>query len=474
MSAGRMGVWVPDPVEAKSKDTRKSFWVTRSGTGAFVGNKYMHNLGFKQDQALQANRAFVQRLYYLSKMVDRQQPYDLNNEDALRDSLKLNESTSLSVLNGLRTIGAGLRGELSQDMVNAFSILGFLRDGVKEEPALTFQEATEAPILWEMMYEGNQLDRPDWERFWGFRIPITHWVDETRTEEILLQHGVFSATSDKLRFAGREVELLTHRLKQLKLELTEYNLAIMLQKQVHEHLLNQLHWDSQQVTAWWEACPAKGKISDSWLIRFFDQLAADPAMREFESDTWKKRVFAYIFRDSGVSYDLIHFACHCEPNQETEFLSRLDMTVAGEPVSLEVGFMTDLRRKENWSPEDPGPLVFLNACGTSQQGPSWEPPGFPVHWITCQGALAVVATLCPIPDYFAHAFALKFYDTLFRAISAPRESALARNCFVAEALLSTRRYFMEEFNNPLGLAYILYATKGAHVTVDFLQTEGMP
>jgi hypothetical protein len=468
MSTSRIGGWVSDPAEKQNKSKRQSFWVTRSGKGAFVDSKYVHYLGFTQNQAFQANRAFVRKLYDLSKKVDSQKPYDKNDEEALKQSLKLKASDSLPLLNTLRTIGVGLRGKLSKDMVSAFNILGFLREGVKEEPAFTFQDGAEAPILWEMFYEGNQLDPLEWERFWGFRIPITHWVNESRTEEILLGHGVFSAISDKLPFAGREVELLTQKLKQINLGVSEYSLTEILKKRVNEYLLNEMHKDSEQVMAWWEARPAKGEKTDTWLISFLDQLGADPGLREYESENWKKRALADIFKDSRISYDLIHFACHCEPNQATEFLTRLEMMVAGEPISLEVGLMSDLRRKDSWNLEDPGPLVFLNACGTAQQGPSYEPPGFPVHWITCQGALAVVATLCPVPDYFAHTFALKFYEILFESVSDSRNPESARNCYVAEALLSTRRYFMETFNNPLGLAYVLYAANGAHVKVDFM------
>jgi hypothetical protein len=111
--------------------------------------------------------------------------------------------------------------------------------------------------------------------------------------------------------------------------------------------------------------------------------------------------------------------------------------------------------------------VFLNACSTSKQSASYEPPGFPNQWIHGQGALAVMATLCPVPDYFAHTFARKFYDVLLGALAKPDAPGSARNRYVAEALLQTRRYFMETYNNPLGLAYVLYAYKGAHVLADF-------
>src|SRR4029453_8357347 len=109
---------------------------------------------------------------------------------------------------------------------------------------------------------------------------------------------------------------------------------------------------------------------------------------------------------------------------------------------------------------DHGPMVFLNACGTGEQSDSYEPPGFPAQWIGNLSALAVVATLCPVPDYFAHAFALKFYDFLFQATLNSNALENNRNRYVSEALLATRRHFMQEpYNNPLGLAYVLYAFK---------------
>ena len=86
----------------------------------------------------------------------------------------------------------------------------------------------------------------------------------------------------------------------------------------------------------------------------------------------------------------------------------------------------------------------------------YRPPAFPQVWIDSQGALALVATLCPVPDYFAHTFAKKFYEFLFD-FSTPRHQ------YVAEALLATRLHFMQKYNNPLGLAYVLYAVPKARI-----------
>ena len=117
------------------------------------------------------------------------------------------------------------------------------------------------------------------------------------------------------------------------------------------------------------------------------------------------------------------------------------------------------------------PFVFLNACGTAEQGDAYEPPSFPGEWITGRGALAVVATLCPVPDYFAHAFALKFYELL---LPTPADADSDRPRSPAHALLATRRHFLERYNNPLGLAYVLYAERGAYLTVGTRAAAGAP
>jgi hypothetical protein len=138
------------------------------------------------------------------------------------------------------------------------------------------------------------------------------------------------------------------------------------------------------------------------------------------------------------------------------------MMVGGEPLVLDVGaMMADLRIKIT-SVSMPGPLVFLNACRSVQTAQPFQPPPFATSWINDRGALAVVSAVCPVPDYFAHAFALKYYDYLFGDAAATFGGTPVKGS-LAGALLATRRYFMEVHNNPLGLAYILYASPGAYI-----------
>jgi hypothetical protein len=443
-------------------------------------------LQIPRDTTLKAGRAFVKELFNLSHLVDANlakaqaefEPNDSSAESKLQEALRLDPATSLDSLDKLREVAAPLRNVLSREMVNAFRSNGFLRAAARggpggEEPALTFvasltDDEARAPVLWDMMYEGQLADEPEWQNFWGFRVPIAHWVFGSRPKTIKFKH-VLSAINEKLQFAGREVEEL---LRQSHLKLTHHTLRNALEQRVRQELAERFTQNVGNVEAWWRDCQPQ-----AWLNRFLALGEGDQAGRKRKAELWKRKALVSVFKDSRYCYDLIHFACHCKPSQATQFLSRLDMEVAGEPLSLEVALVaSDLARKvEGWSIEDPGPLVFLNACGTSQPSDSHEPPGFPGTWIQSQGALAVVATLCPVPDYFAYAFARKFYETLREALEAPEGSPALRNRYVAEAFLATRRYFMEEpYNNPLGLAYVLYATPGAYVLADFLPAGGAP
>jgi CHAT domain-containing protein len=93
------------------------------------------------------------------------------------------------------------------------------------------------------------------------------------------------------------------------------------------------------------------------------------------------------------------------------------------------------------------PLIFLNACqsagGMDELRKTFNlPEKFIQH-----GAAAVIATACPVPDLFAAAFAKKFYEFF-----------IGEKMMIGKALCQTRRYFLKEYNNPLGLAYGLYSS----------------
>lgn len=415
-------------------------------------------LGFKNDAVfLSAKRAFSDRLYQLSLDLDKQivgsnvRLEELSgeaHENAVRAMLTLSVGERELALYELKEIGLGLRQKLNPDLTAALEKVGVMKQAPEEVPAITFMNHEQEPVLWDMMYEeAVAQEDPDWEHFWGFKLPLTHW-DALRDppNRIRLKRGLFSAIDQKLVFAAGEVSLLA---QQMSGGLCHRSLCDELKFKALEALQNQIHGQADE----W----LKRQSADSWLSHCIEELykeVVDNNLLTVKTRQWKDRAINAIFSDPNFTYEFIHFACHCEPHEVSELLSQLKIHIAGEEISLTVASMPAGRRSDQ-----PGPLVFLNACGTGQQSATAEPPGFPDNWISKREAVAVVATLCPVPDLFAHAFARKFYETLFKSMTDP--AAPVRERYLAEALLETRRYFMQECGNPLGLAYILYAVKDA-------------
>jgi hypothetical protein len=463
MTALHAGAYVPPPDECGA-GRRPLLVVEMSPEMVLVGSKPV-TLGLSRNQALGASREFALRLYELAVTLGGPGTRDIGvaapPAAPAGDALRVPEKVTRKLFADLRKLGGTLRAELAPEMVNELRFNGFpAGDQPGEGPAVTFQESgKDPPVLWEMLYESGEepAGGADWRRFWGLRVPVAHWIHFNRTDEIRLRHGLFAAVAEDLAFAGREVGALLDQLRRHAAGLPHGSLADSFRDRVVAELLAELRRD-EDVETWLR------EHGGDWLRCFLERRrgVVDP-------EDWKETTLTAIFKDERFRWDLLHFACHCQPCAGTEFLSRLEMCVAGEKVALEVAQLAlDLRRAVR-SAHDPGPLVFLNACGTGQQSAGHEPPGFPRLWIRDRGALAVVATLCPVPDHFAHAFALAFYERLFAAGGDP-----ARPRPLAEALLDTRRHFLEEYNNPLGLAYVLYATQGARVLTDFPAAGGLP
>ena len=107
------------------------------------------------------------------------------------------------------------------------------------------------------------------------------------------------------------------------------------------------------------------------------------------------------------------------------------------PISIEDFFVHDFQTKNN-------PFVILNACLTGTISPLYASNWASLFWE--HGARGILATEFHVPDWFGAAFSEEFYKHFLA--SEP----------IGEALLTTRRYFLEEKNNPLGLAYALYSS----------------
>jgi hypothetical protein len=459
MTAVRAGAYVPLPDEG-GEGRRPLLVVEMSPELVLVGNTPVKS-GLPQGQAAAASRQFALQLHELAaglaarrfRAIGVTEPSTTPASDD--DALRVPEEVTRKLFAGLRRLGGPLRTELAAEMVDQLRFNGFpIGNDPAEGPAVTFQDSgKQAPILWEMFFEsdGESLGATDWRRFWGFRVPVAHWMHFNRTDEIRLRHGLFAAIAEDLAFADREVHSLLDQLRRHAGGLSHGSLAASFR----DHVVAELGQggDSEE---WLR------QREGDWLRCFLDRPGVD-------REGWKEAALVRIFNDERFRWDLLHFACHCQPCADTEFLSRLQMRVAGEEVALDVAQLALGLRRPLRSAHDPGPLVFLNACGSGQQSSAHEPPGFPRLWIRDRGALAVVATLCPVPDQFAHAFARAFYERLF-ATAADR----ARPRPLAQVLLDTRRYFLEEFNNPLGLAYVLYAMQGARVLTEFPAAGGLP
>lgn len=457
MSTNRAGAYVPPAMKAE----RASFLIDVKDNEVKINGEDWRKLGFTRGTAQDQAELFVEALHELSnRIITGQKGLNVWAPDyaaQLDQSLRLDAAAAEDTLRALREAGATLRSKLSKEVLEDFDYISFnfLRGG--EEPALAFietvKDANTAPVLWEMMYEGQNIGAPDWRQFWGFRVPLAYWGSKVRTERISLDNGVFAATNEGLPYAGQEVTVLTDRIGAgVKCE----SLQELLRERARQALAGEeLNWQDK-----------------NWLARFFQLQQDKKKLTKHGVSDWKKLAWLEIFKSRPSAYSLIHFACHCTPSERSEFLSRLDLRVGGEELCLDAGFISGDMSRPDVKVGDPGPLVFLNACGTAKPSPKQRPPGFPLTWIRNQSALAVVVTLCPVPDYFAHKFASKFYEILSDAVAHPDTPVGRRNRYVAEALLLTRCHFMEQYNNPLGLAYVLHGMRNVHVEASFLAPGG--
>jgi CHAT domain len=396
-------------------------------------------LGLSEEQVCKAQCAFAEALTKLAGDLTREVDVAAVPAPAAKgaESLRLDPDTRDLYLDALREPGAYLRSKLFPDLRDRARAFG-LAAGGEEEPALTFYERKK-PVLWEMMYEGEQAGKANWRLFWGFRSPITHSLigHPPRRPEIHVRNGLFSAFCEGLGGAGLEVSALVERLQRRIAGIGHSTLG----RALRERLAREGHGPSGELD--WFRCHLETK---------------NPLTKK----QWKRDALTEILKEARSRHEVFHFACYCAPGRRAQLYSCLVMQIGGEPLSLNVSTMCSNLQQPPDAAHHPGPLVFLNACGTGQQDDSGEPPGFPDAWIGF-GAVAVIATICPVPDRFALAFADKFYEFLFRGADHPGAD---RFRYVAEALLATRRHFMEEYDNPLGLAYVLYARMGAHVRCD--------
>jgi CHAT domain len=149
-----------------------------------------------------------------------------------------------------------------------------------------------------------------------------------------------------------------------------------------------------------------------------------------------------------ANHNILHFACHCQSEEQeidTLLFSLSTEDPESEPIIIKLGSISFILVTQDKQFQCQ-PLVFLNACQSAGGADALRKTFNLPQMFIKRGAEAVIATACPVPDRFAAAFAKQFY-TFF----------IQKNMTIGEALQVTRKYFIEEYNNPLGLAYGLYS-----------------
>ena len=169
------------------------------------------------------------------------------------------------------------------------------------------------------------------------------------------------------------------------------------------------------------------KLFDGGEITLSLLRSLDPQNRKTEFEEFR--------RFWEQNFDLAHFACHavCDSNSPNQSHILLSNDFAITLMDMDVYDMAISGH----------PLITINACGTGILNPL-HTSNFATAFLK-YGARGVVATECAVPDMFAADFAEQFYIRLLEGTP------------LGESILTTRKYFLEKYNNPSGLLYSIYA-----------------
>jgi hypothetical protein len=186
-------------------------------------------------------------------------------------------------------------------------------------------------------------------------------------------------------------------------------------------------------------CNDLPSVTERELV-FFEKLAEEGKIALF-----KLRALDPLDRNRGIeefrgflkkSFNFAHLACEA---------IYLDEHPNRSHILLADNFSISLQDMEVYEVViDSHPLVILNACKTGNINPLYT--SYFVDAFIRSGARGVVATECLVPDVFAAAFAEQLYKHILSGTA------------LGDSMLRTRRYFLEELNNPSGLLYSMYAS----------------
>jgi hypothetical protein len=264
---------------------------------------------------------------------------------------------------------------------------------------LTFTVSPETSLFWEMLYDGSPLGKVCSEHFWGFRYSIgRNYLNVKPHEYIAIQKGVFCSVHQQLEYSMQEAERLSKWIK--------------------------------------EVCERFGLNLTSRLLD--EHTTVDGLSTE---------TIIGLFNSEDFSYGVVHFACHySSPADDGATQAYLSVTTHEKEMDISLENLICFQKKGFRR----NPFVFVNACSSATPQHLLETITLP-NTLLKFGAGGVIATACTIPDNFASAFASEFYQRLLN------KTTVDTRANISEALLDTRLHFLRKYNNPLGLAYGLYA-----------------
>ena len=380
---------------------RESLMTIRVSNVPFPAHNYiLHNVASCNERFIDILKEIRNKVEKLGKNVRQPLPDGLNFLEALRDV----GADAFSLLD--RRATEEIR-EIEEEMKDR---------GI----SLDFKFPPEMSCLWELVYTDDPFKRMDPQKFWGFRYPIGRSYDNiSMRDRVRLRKGVFASSHSELIHTDEELAQLKQKISTLR-DLLDLEICF-------QRLEEAISCD---------------KLTLSEIISFFS--------------------------GDEFGYGVVHFACHCvHPSSHIADAAQAYLLFFAHQKEVQITvnkFQTARQHKYGFRER---PLVFLNACGTAtpQYLQSLKFPNVLVDF----GAGGVIATACMVPDTFASAFASEFYSRLLdkyidEARTAKQIGTLdallqvrERPEYIGEALLETRWHFWEAYQNPLGLAYGLYA-----------------
>jgi CHAT domain len=178
-----------------------------------------------------------------------------------------------------------------------------------------------------------------------------------------------------------------------------------------------------------------------------------PIMRDSDQHKFKEEFCNFLW-DPNQRFDgkrrnattqIYHFACHCtsqRPSGKSYLTLAFDQQVSLDDIKDQ--FLG--RRRQSGSSL---PLVFLNACGSSNIYPEGV-VSFPTLLLD-HGYRGFIGPETKIPDDFAGLFARRLYKSFLEGDR------------LGEAILKARCSFLTTHANPLGILYTMYANPNFRV-----------